>query len=293
MQRCIAFLFAMFLTSLTVASACTAAVGERVGFTIEPARDGSQLRVTFRDDDRYDDNRWSSSFAPAQLGGLDLAALRGAGSHPVGFTVSREAGRLACSGNGGSGYGHGECLFAPDASFLALLQSRGIRAPSRDEAFGLMALDVRRSLIDGIAAARYPVPTIDQLTSMTAVGVRGQYIAELARLGYRPRSIDNLVEFRALNITPDYVADFSRIGYRNIDPDSLVQFKALGITAEYVEGFERIGYRNLPADTLVQLKALDISPEFVRAAEQQPGVMPSIGQLSVLQSLPRRNGRGN
>ena len=83
---------------------------------------------------------------------------------------------------------------------MQLLASRGIGRPDREQAFGLMALDVRRSLIDAVAAARYPTPSVDDLMSMTAVGVTGGYIGELARAGYRPKSIDSLVQFKALDV---------------------------------------------------------------------------------------------
>ena len=291
MQRCLAFLFAVFLTTLSVASACTAASSEWIGFTLQSAREPDRIRASFRDDERgrdRDNERWSNTFAISELAGLDVTSFRSPGSRPLRFAIVHEAGRLDCAGQGGGSYARGNCGFTPDASFLALLESRGIERPSRDEQFAMMAVNVRRQLIDSIAAARYPTPSIEDLIAATAVGVSGEYIQQLAKLGYRPASIDDLVQFRALNITPDYIGGFARIGYRNMDPDDLVQLKALNVTPEYVTGFERIGYRNLRVDQLVQLKALNITPEFVRAVAQRPGELPPIEQLAVLQSLQRR-----
>ncbi len=291
MQRCLAFLFAVFLTTLSVASACTAASSEPIGFTLEAARKQDRLRASFRDDERdgdRDNHRWSSTFAISEFVGLDVTSFRRSGSRPLRFAIVREAGRLDCAGEGGGSYARGNCGFTPDASFLALLESRGIERPSRDEQSAMMAVNVRRQLIDSIAAARYPTPSVDNLIAASAVGVSSQYVQELAKLGYRPASIDDLVQFRALDITPDYIGGFARIGYRNMDPDDLVQLKALNVTPEYVTGFERAGYRNLPVDKLVELKALNITPEFVRAVEQRPGELPPIEQLVVLQSLQRR-----
>jgi hypothetical protein len=281
MNRCLALIAALLCATLSVASACTAATqADWVQFTVEPARSANALKVTFRDDGRAaDDSRWSTSFQPSQLPGFDLHGFRAVGSRPVRFAVVREAGRLDCSGNGGNSYASGNCRFTPDRAFTQLLQARGIGTPTREQAFGLMAVDVRREMIEAVAAARYPQPTIDQLMALTAVGVTGAYIRDLAKAGYRPRSIDNLVEFRALNITPDFIGGFARIGYANMDPDDLVQLKALNITPEFVGGFERIGYRDLPVETLVQLKALNITPEFVRSVEREPGEMPSVSEL--------------
>ena len=286
MNRCLAFFCALLCASLSVASACTARPGEWVRFTLEPSRNANEIRVSFSDDERGRDN-WSTSFAPSELAGMDVATFRGSETRPLRFALIREAGRLDCSGQGGRSYATGNCAFTPDAAFTRQLESRGIGRPTRKEAFGLMAVNARRELIDAVAAARYPTPSIDDLMAMSALGVSPTYIAELARLGYRPDSLDALVQFKALDITPAYVAGFARIGDPNIAPDDLVQLKALDITPDYVLGFQRIGYRNLPVDKLVELKALSITPEFVQAVQQRPGELPPIEQLAVLQQYAR------
>lgn len=309
MNRCVAFIFALLLTTLTIASACTAASSDPMRFTIEPSRSGDQVRVEFRHDGRSGgDNQWSSDFPVAELAGLDLAALRAGGAHPLRFALVREAGRLDCAGSGGESFAHGSCGFTPDPAFIGLLESRGIARPDRGQALGLMALNVRRELIDTIARARYPVPTLDDLMSMTAVGVSAQYIDQLARLGYRPASIDSLVEFRALNISPEYIAqmsaagfrnlppddlvqlkamnvspdylsDLARIGYGTMSPDDVVQMKAMNITPAYIAGFQQLGYQHLSPDVLVELKALDITPDYVRSVGAMPGGNVPVDEL--------------
>ena len=51
-----------------------------------------------------------------------------------------------------------------------------------------MAVNARRELIDAVAAAHYPTPTIDDLMALSALDVTGDYISEMARVGYRPRT---------------------------------------------------------------------------------------------------------
>lgn len=290
MNRFFALLLALLLTSISVASACSAASSDWVHFTLEPARrGGGAIEASFRDDDRPGHrNNWSTAFPPSQLVGLDVSGFRSVGTRPLRFAVVREAGRLDCSGQGGNSYAAGNCSFTPDPGFAQLLASRGIGRPSREQAFAMMAVNVRRQLIDTIAAARYPTPTFDELLAMTAVGVTGDYINGLARVGYRPTSIDSLVQFRALNITPEYIGGFVRIGYSRMDPDDLVQLKALNVTPEYVAAFERLGYRNLPVDKLVQLKALNITPEFVQASGVRPGTSPDVDELVERKIFGRR-----
>lgn len=287
MNRCLAFIFALCFAFITVSSACTAAPADWVRFTLEPARGSGDIRATFRDEGREDHNDWSTSFAPAQLAGLDLAGFHAPGTRPLRFAIVREAGRLDCAGQGGSAYASGNCSFTADPVFGQLLASRGIGQPSRDQAFGLMSLNVRRALIDSLAAARYPTPSIDDLMALTALGADGGYISGLALAGYRPQTIHSLTEFKALGITPEWIGGFVRIGYANVPAEDLVQMKALGITPDFVIGFDRIGYRHLPVDELVQLKALNVTPDFAQWAAGQRGAMPPVHELVEMKALGR------
>ncbi|HEX6740165.1 MAG TPA: hypothetical protein VF079_00010 [Sphingomicrobium sp.] len=266
MNRCLAFLLAVMFATITVSSACVAAIpSEWIAFDLRP-ESGDRIHADFRDQERdRDRSSWSTGFRPAELVGLDLGGFRGPGSRPLGFAIMREAGRLDCSGKGGDSHAYGNCHFTADPGFLELLARRGIGTPSREQAFGLMAVNARRDVIEALAAARFPTPTIDDLMGLGALGVDRRYIGELAAAGYRPRAIDTLVQFKALGVTPQWIGGFTRIGYGTIPADELVQLRALGITPDFVAGFNRIGYGRLPVSTLVQLKALGITPEFARS----------------------------
>jgi hypothetical protein len=288
MNRILALLFAIILATVTVSSACVAAESDWIHFTLEPERGGSSIKASFRDNEGgRDHNNWSGGFMPADLAGLDLAGFRASGVRPLRFSIVREAGRLDCSGAGGGSYASGNCNFTPDVGFMQLLASRGIGRPTREQALGLMALNVHRELINAVAQARYPTPTIDDLMAMTAVGVNGGYINALARAGYRPQSIHSLVEFRAIGVTPEWIGGFARAGYGNLPPDELVQLKALNVTPDFIAGYERIGYHHLTANTLVQLKALDITPEFVRTHVAPNAPLPPVGELVQLKLFGR------
>jgi hypothetical protein len=283
-------LFALCLAAISVSSACIAQPSELIRFTLETERGGAgQIKASFRDEVRdHDQNSWSTDFRASDFAGLDLPGFRGAGTRPLHFSVVREAGRLDCAGNGGGGMAIGNCSFTADAGFAQLLAARGIGRPTREQAFGLMAVNARRELVDGIAAANYPAPSIDDLMGLAALGVDGRYIHEMAQGGYRPRAIHTLIEFKALGITPAWIGGFARMGYANIPADDLIQLKALDVTPEFVAGFDRIGYGRLPAETLVQLKALDITPEFARAAIGSRNARPPVQDLVEMKVLGRR-----
>jgi hypothetical protein len=290
MNRPLAFICALLFAFLTVSSACVAQPTDWVHFTLEPeGSNGTKIHATFRDGGPgHGDNSWSTGFAPSELVGLDVPSFRGPGTSPLRFAIMREAGRLECTGSGGRNRADGNCRFTADASFTQLLISRGIGRPTERQSFGLMAVNARREVVDAVAAAHYPTPTIDNLMALSALGVDDRYIAEMSRAGYRPDSIQKLVEFKALGITPEWIGGFVRVGYANVPGDGLVQLRALGITAGFIEGFQRAGYRNLPVDSLVQLKALGITPEFVRSVVPAGAPLPPVNELVELKMFGRR-----
>lgn len=286
MTRMIAFIAALLMSAVAVSSACVATDIEPLRFTIEAAKSPDKVQIRFKRADTGQSDSWSSSFRLGELRGLDVAALRGSSTRPVRFTIARDAGRLDCAGTGAGSMATGTCTLTPDASFNALLSASGAGQPTREETFGLIALDVKRELVSALREARYPTPTAPRLMELSAVGVTPAYVSALAAQGYRPSSLQGLVEFGALKITPDYVGSFIRAGYSNLRSDELVQLKALNVTADYVAGFDRLGYGRLPVSTLVQLKALNVTPEFVRAVQKE-GALPSPDRLIMLRAVGR------
>jgi hypothetical protein len=283
----LAFVAALLLTAITVSSACVASASSPLQFTIQ-TRSSTDVHVRFeRQRNGRSESNWETSFRPAELVGLDVAALNSPGTRPLRFAIIREAGRVDCAGSGGNEMARGLCSMTASSDFLRFLSDHGIQAPRTEEdMLSLIALDVHRDLVTALARARYPTPSIDKLVELTAVGVTTAYIDHLSRQGYRPQSLDGLVQFAALKITPEYIGSFARAGYANLPPDDLVELKAMNITPEYIAGFERIGYGHLPVDTLVQLKALDITPEFVRAV-QQGDTLPSPDHLVQLRAVTK------
>lgn len=290
MNRPLVFIASLLCAGVAISSACASQSMDSVRFTLDPERTGGTIYASFREDrDSRDQNNWSTTFMPSELIGLEVSSFRGPAIRPLHFSIVREAGRLNCNGSGGGKHASGNCRFTADEGFTRLLVSRGIGSPTPKQAFGLMAVNARRDVIDAVAAAHYPTPSIDNLTALAALGVDGRYIGEMARAGYRPNTIQRLIEFKALGVTPQWIAGFVGIGYANVPGDGLVQMRALGITPGYITGFQQIGYRNLPVDTLVQLKALDITPEFVRRAVPAGAPLPSVSHLEQLRIFSDRH----
>lgn len=250
MKTLILGLAALAVSGMTLASSAKPAGPEALSFRLSDQLQAGRIHVDFESRRDGANNQWSDGFATSELAGLDRSAVHSSGSRPVRFTLTREAGRVDCSGHGGSGTASGTCSASADPAFLALLRDRGIERPAGEQLLGLISLDVRRSLIEALAAARYPAPSLDDLFGLTALGADAAYIQSLSSAGYRPPTISALIEF-----------------------------KALEIDAAYVRGMREAGYADLSPAELVQLKALDVTPGFARSAVSSDGTRPSADEL--------------
>ena len=167
MTRMLAFVAALLITALTVSSACVAQSSQPLRFTIEPPHQAGTVQLRFeRDRNGRHEHQWDSSFPVADMAGLDLAALNGSGTRPIRFTVSREAGRIDCSGTGGNAMAHGTCTMSAEEGFNRFLADHGIARPNEEDTFGLIALNVHRELVNVLARAHYPTPSVEKLMEL-------------------------------------------------------------------------------------------------------------------------------
>jgi len=265
-------LFALFaaltLACIGVASTTMAAGVGRLGFTLLATNAGNGIQLTLQDRHGNGRHSASSTYAAAELNGLDRSALQ-AGTGAIGFALVREAGRVDCRGQATrSNRAAGECRFTADARFAALLASRGFDRPDEEQALALTLVGATASLVNAVADAGYSRPGLDDLTALAALDVTPAYIGELARGGYKPSRLSDLLAFKALDISPAYVAALGREGYGRVAASDLIQLKALGVTPAFIRGFREAGYAALPVSTLIQARALDVTPEFVRSLRQ-------------------------
>ena len=306
MYRSLAFLAAVVLTAISITSAGFAAEAPySLRFDIAPGRSTDSVQLSMREDRAGHHNNWSSSFAVAELRGLDPARLRSAGTAPLSFALVREAGRFDCSGQSGGSSARGQCRFTPDHEFANYLASHRIARPTRDQAYALAMSDVGRGHVEALAANRYPTPTIDQLVAMGIHRASPRFIRDLAATGYRLRSADDLVTFRIHGVdaayiraitaagpqlrslaaddlvafrihgvSPELVGTFSRLGYHQLDRDDLVAISIHGVTPRFIEELAGLGYRGIPANDLVQMRIFGVTPDFIRSLDRGAGRIP-------------------
>lgn len=174
--------------------------------------------------------------------GAARAALQG-GAGPVSFTVSHDAGTLACSGRlTGAFAGEGNCRFSADPRFEAELAARGLAPDDRGELFAMLLVDATLDLADG-----------------------------LTREGVKPKDSGDLIAAAALDVTPAYVHELKSDAMVLTDVGDAIACKALDVDGPYVRGLAAAGYRNLTADDVVAMKAMDVSPDYARAMNRARG----------------------
>ncbi|MBA3942417.1 MAG: hypothetical protein C0520_14520 [Sphingopyxis sp.] len=206
-----------------------------VQWTAEPASaqaDSPRLRIRYQrssNDQTLDGAR--AHFADAR------AALGRATPGPVRFSVTHDAGTLACTGTLERAYeGKGECRFTSDPGFERQLGERGLAPERRTTLLAMMMVDATIALADG-----------------------------LTREGVRPKDAGDLIAAAALAVTPAYVRDLKSEAIVLTDVEDAIACKALGVDGSYVRGLAAAGYRGLRADDVVGMKAMGVTGEYATA----------------------------
>lgn len=160
---------------------------------------------------------------------------------PVSFSLTREAGKLACSGRAEQGgRASGTCRFEPDQGFAAALARRGIPPEDSDTLLGLTLVDARLATVDGLAAEGFRFDDAGDLIAVSALGVTAAYADELRATGLKIAELGDLIAAKALKIDPQWLADMARAGYPNLAVDQAIQMRALGVTPEYAMKMARV-----------------------------------------------------
>jgi hypothetical protein len=225
---------------------------------IRPA-DGNRVHI------RMSENH-SSSGQTIPLDAIDglAAALRGGTGSPVHLTLRRDAGTFTFEGTFRGGVGAGTYAFAPDPSFAAELESRGIGRPSAREQKQLARHDVGLALLDELAAQGYAKPTVGDLVRAGSHGVGVGYVKEMGALGYRLGTIDPLIKMRDHGVGPGFVRDLGKAGLPRLSADDLVRLRDHGVTPEFVVALQQLGYDVRDVDALVTTRDHGVTPEYVR-----------------------------
>ncbi|OHD06150.1 hypothetical protein [Sphingopyxis sp. RIFCSPHIGHO2_12_FULL_65_19] len=233
------------LLSILACAAPTAAadplVLSDVSWVAEPAggkKGAPRVRIQHkqsRSDQALDGSR--PYFAAAE------AALGQSTPGPVRFTVTHDAGTLACTGTLTRAFeGKGECRFTSDPGFERALGDRGLSPDRRSTLLAMLMVDATIELADG-----------------------------LAKEGVRPKDADDLIAAAALEVSPDYIRDLRSEALVLTDVEDAIACKALGVDGAYVRGLAAAGYRKLSADEVVGMKAMGVTGAYAQAMNRAAG----------------------
>lgn len=159
----------------------------------------------------------------------------------ISFTLTREAGTLACAGRGeADGTGSGTCRFDPDDRFAAELARRGIAPDDSDDLVALTLVDAHLATVDGLAGEGFRFDRAGDLIAVSALGVSPAYADELRRAGLKVDELGDLIAARALKIDAAWLTEMGRAGYPDLAVGQAIQMRALGVTPDYAMRMARV-----------------------------------------------------
>lgn len=257
MTRAVAILSALLMAA--IAGTAWAAAPITGTWSLEPSATPGAVHFTIRTQDSNGGSHVSSSFSitAAELG-LSQAQLHSAGTHAT-FTLSREAGSIACDGWIANGNGGGPFTFSPSAAYASAMRSLGIAPlPAQDQLVGAV-LDISTAYVRSMAVAGYPHLSFATLTTFRALKIDETYAREMrAAFGANGLPASQLTPLKALNVTPEYLADMQSTGVPIATANEAIRLKALQIDGAYVKRVEAHGIAHPTIDQLVRLKAMNI-----------------------------------
>jgi len=230
----------------------------RISFTIEPSQRAGM--VQFQLSRREGRSNWVHGRS------IEASALEGFGATdgPLRFRLVRDAGTIDCDGVMRAGRAIGECSFAADAGFAALLAERGIGSPTRDQAFSMAMSDIGRAYVDELARQRYDTPSAADLARAGDHGVTMDYLVRMGGHGYRVGRLASLIRMRDHGVTPEYVAELAQLGVRDVSPEDIVRMRDHGVQPAFVAALRGHGYQDLPIDQLIRLRDHGVTADYVR-----------------------------
>jgi hypothetical protein len=228
-----------------------------------------------------------SAWPTSAFQGVDLSK---AGRQEVNFTITRDAGKIACEGFLTDGEGAGLFHFQPDANYPKEMQSLGF--PIDDEKQFAMAVQdvtvdfakqmkgehlsdldtdkliafrifgVDSAFIEALRAEGVKTSDSDKLIAFRIHGVTPQMVRSLHQAGYTPDE-DTLIAMRIHGATPEWMAQLKQRGYDHIDLEKMIAFRIHGVSPEFIEKVQGLGYSHPDPDDLIAMRIHDVTPEYI------------------------------
>jgi hypothetical protein len=192
---------------------------------------------------RFTDDNSNSSIGPdaADVRGIVDAISHAPVGQEVAFKLSREAGRLSCTGRAeGGGRASGTCRFDPDNGFAAQLATRGLAPDDAGDMLALTLVDAHLATVDGLLADGFRFDDAGDLIAVSALGVTAAYVAELRGAGLKVDELGDLIAAKALKVDARWLGEMADAGYPGLEIGQAIQMRALGVTPDYAMRMTRV-----------------------------------------------------
>ena len=262
--------FALFALSLI---ACAPAAADDdlsdISFQLQSNRYGSAQLALQYSSRRGSNSNHSSSYPWSNFSGVDASDLGGS-SHPVSFTVNRDAGVLSCNGQAQNGRASGFCNFEGSQAYADRLARRGVRGAEGVHLLHLALCDFDLATLDEFERLGYDRPSLDDVMAVAVHNVDAEYARGMAEAGYRLGDVSELVAMRIHDVTPDYVRALAANGpaWRNIPASDLLALRIHDVTPEFAREMAELGYSGEAPSQFVAMRIHSVDPAFVRSLRQ-------------------------
>ena len=185
-----------------------------------------------------------------------------AGRQDVQFTITRDAGKIACEGFLNNGEGAGIFHFQPDANYPREMKSLGFEVDDEKQ-FAMVVQDVSLDFAKQMKNEHLSDLDADKLIAFRIFGVDSAFIEALRAEGLKVSDSDKVVAFRIHGVTPQMVRSLHQAGY-SPDEDTLIAMRIHGATPEWMEQLKQRGYDHVDLEQLIAFRIHGVSPEFIQ-----------------------------
>jgi hypothetical protein len=245
----------------------------------------------------------SSDWATSDFPGVDFSKP---GRQDVHFTITRDAGKIACEGYLKDGEGGGVFSFQPDANypremsalgfpideekqfsvavqdvsleFARQMKNEHIEGLDADKLIAFRIFKVDAAFIHALRAEGMKASDSDQLVAFRIHGVTPQMVHDLRGEGYTPDE-DTLVAMRIHGASPEWIAQLKQRGYSHVDLETLIAFRIHGVSPDFIDKLKGLGYAHPEPDDLIAMRIHNVTPEYISGLRQRGMRDLSIDQL--------------
>jgi beta-lactamase regulating signal transducer with metallopeptidase domain len=158
------------------------------------------------------------------LDGLSTAQISSSAADAR-FTLRRDAGIFAFTGEFAGGKGRGHFVFTPDPAFADSLARRGMERPTDAQLFKLARHGVGFRYLDVLSKHGYRQPTTSTFVRASLSGADERYVAAMAAEGYRFGTVETLISVYNQGVTPEFVRELAAQGYKGLTPSALMRLR--------------------------------------------------------------------